>query len=131
MFPVTCLISWLFGIFLSGYLGSNILVFILPSFLTVFWIGVNLVVSGITKRKIPLQKFLLKILILLAFSTCSAFLYQQYEATHFEKAVSLCRENPTSLTGIVSGGGNKAVTAGERDEHDKCQSGGDNSFFQS
>ena len=103
MFFAACLIAWLFGIFLSGYLGSNILVFILPAFLICLFIGIRQLVAIITKRKNPIPKTLLKILILLVLSGCSSLWYQHYEATHFERAVSLCKENPASLTGIVAG----------------------------
>ncbi len=107
MFPAACLICWLLGIFLSGYLGSNILVFILPLFVTVFWLGSEMLTSRVTKRKIHLPKTLLKALILLLIPLCSALHYQGFEQIQFEKAVSLCRENPVSLTGVVSGDVNR------------------------
>ncbi|MBE7019148.1 MAG: ComEC/Rec2 family competence protein [Ruminococcaceae bacterium] len=103
MFPAGCFVSWLFGICLSGYLGSNILVFILASFLAGLLTTGIFLYSRVTKRKFPLLKTMGKCTVLLIISTCSALLYQTYEAVHFQKAVTLCRENPSSLTGVVSG----------------------------
>ena len=103
MFPTGCFVSWLFGIFLSGYLGSNILVFILASFSAGLLVAGIFIYSRVTKRNIPLFKTMVKCLVLLIISACSALVYQTYEATHFQKAVALCRENPPSLTGVVSG----------------------------
>ena len=65
--------------------------------------GVLQLVATITKQKNSLVKTLLKVLILLVLAGGSSLWYQHYEATHLEKALSLCRENPPTLTGVVSG----------------------------
>ncbi len=103
MFPAACLIGWLFGIFLSGYLCSNILVFILSPFLAVCWLIGEFLTTRISQTKINFRKIGLKALILLLIPICSAIRYQGFEQSRFEKAVSLCREHPAVLTGVVSG----------------------------
>ncbi len=103
MFFAACLISWLFGIFLSGYLDSNILVFILPAFCTLLWMGMRHLIYRIRNKQPPRSKKPIKILILLGIMTASSLLYQGYEKLRVEKAVSLCKENPVSVTGVVTG----------------------------
>ncbi len=102
MFLATCLIAWLSGIFLSGYLDSNILVFISASFYALFEIGISYFISRIQKKKFPTLKKLFKVFIVIVIAIASSFLYQGYEQYHFEKSISLCRENPDSVTGVVT-----------------------------
>ncbi len=102
MFLTACLIAWLSGLFLSGYLDSNILVFILASFCVLLGMGICSIASHIRKQKCSAYKPFVKLLILLVIATASSLLYQGYEQFHYEKAVSFCQKNPGTVTGVVT-----------------------------
>lgn len=92
-------VAWIFGIFVSGYLGSNILVFILAIILP----GVTLLTYRllIPQPNRALMTLVARALLcIICFSLGSSF-YENYETRQMQKAANFCRQQPAALTGVV------------------------------
>lgn len=94
-------IAWIFGIFLSGYLAPNILVFILAIFFGVLTLFIYWLRTPDLRTNNRVLVVFLKVMLCVAVFLGGNGCYRLYESHMMEKATAFCREHPATLQGIV------------------------------
>ncbi len=101
MLLTALLAAWIFGIFISGYLAPNILVFIFA----LFFIGAVTLLHGLKlvckREKSALKKFFCTLLGFLVVFILGNQYYHQYTACLFEKAKNFAAGNHAVLEGVI------------------------------
>ncbi len=100
MFLTACLLAWIFGIFLSGYLGPNILVFILPQFLILLPLS-HRIVMGPWFDNGEKYKKVIQCFFCVALCWLGAISYSFYETRGYLDAVEFKNSAPSSVSGVI------------------------------
>ncbi len=101
LLAVCCIVAWIFGICISGYLAPNILVFILAAFLLAATLLTYQLIVPKSHRNRAAMAMLAKVLLCVLLFVGGNCFYRYYEESLSQKAAEFCRENPQTLRGVV------------------------------